>query len=182
MSAQPVSLENVDDVYAFCHAALKRKPAGTHIPPDEYEDELAYAIEHLYVIRSKWDPTRTTGTFADHAWYQMTRYYVAGDIWRRREREARETPAWEDDVASVDTADAAAQRSFWEDDQRIFAEQVERLMAERELSELDRQIVRGRLDDVSNAQLARELAVSDSTIDAHLVRLQPAFREFLGFR
>lgn len=70
---------------------------------------------------------------------------------------------------------------FAESVERVYVEQVEVLMSKRGLSGMDREIVRGVLSELSKVELAQALAVSRSTLDLHLERLQPHFREFFGF-
>ena len=182
MSAQPkpivVPLGDIKDVRGFCIKELKRLTPGMFFQPDQREDEIQHAVEYLLKMHAQWDRTRTTGTFEEHAKFQMRRYYVRGRLPVRREREGRETTHVEEDLASVGTPSAAAERSFWEADQRIYAAQVEVLMANRELSEFDREIVCGILRGVKKSHLAPALGVTRSTVDAHLERLQPHFREF----
>ena len=86
-----VPLEDVGDVEKFCRRALRyHLPSTLHIPPDEFEEELGYALDYLYKIHGKWDPSRTAASFATHAHFQLVHYYLHGDMPKRRLRAAQE--------------------------------------------------------------------------------------------
>jgi len=86
------------------------------------EDEVQEAVAYVCRMHTLWDKSRTTGTFLDHAWYQLTNYYVNGDAPRRRIRQARHDNACEDSAWSVDKIQDRAADHFDAADERLDAE------------------------------------------------------------
>lgn len=140
MSAQPVPLEDIDDLYGLCAAALRR---GPFIPPNQLEDEVQEAVAYVCRMHTLWDPSRTTGTFLDHAWYQLTHYYVNGDAVRRRMRQARHDNAYS---GGLDTDRIEADRAvddFKAVDERIDAERyVSQVLPGMQLTPLHLKVMR----------------------------------------